>query len=224
MHERHLFRSLQIDCAGGYLDSPPKIRLSGDGIPKAARKAKPLMKNLPRDRCRKSPGEDFELCQTFKFPAERISAPGERIGFYWICPNSPAMKSPSGSGRPEVYAASVCGRIATGPEAGRRVAVGGDRVDPEGIDSSSGPRCAAVAGFSLHANVCISPRDRLRLERLCRYVARPPLSMDRFRLYRWTDWRHCRMGDSDTGLRLPGAMGQLTPSSSRCSFWKNSLR
>src|SRR5213594_4056272 len=100
MHERHLFRSLQIDCAGGSLDSPPKIRLSGDGIPKAARKAKPLMKNLPRDRCRKSPGEDFELCQTFKFPAERISAPGERIGFYWICPNSPAMKSPSGSGRP----------------------------------------------------------------------------------------------------------------------------
>src|SRR5207249_4270662 len=69
MHERHLFRSLQIDCAGGSLDSPPKIRLSGDGIPKATRKAKPLMKNLPRDRCRKSPGDDFELCQTFKFPA-----------------------------------------------------------------------------------------------------------------------------------------------------------
>ena len=70
-------------------------------------------------------------------------------------------------------------------------------VDPEGIDSSSGPRCAAVAGFSLHANVCISPRDRLRLERLCRYVARPPLSMDRLealpdaRLRYWfkTPWR-----------------------------------
>src|SRR5436309_8914408 len=33
----------------------------------------------------------------------------------------------------EVYAASVCGRLATGPETGHRVAVGGDRVDPEGI-------------------------------------------------------------------------------------------
>src|SRR5439155_8126189 len=48
----------------------------------------------------------------------------------------------------EVYAASICGRIATGPDTGRRVAVGGDRIDPEAIDSSAGPRCAAVAGFS----------------------------------------------------------------------------
>jgi hypothetical protein len=56
-----LFRSLQIDCAGGYLDSRPKIRLAGDGIPKAAGRAKQLMKNLPRDGCRKSPGEDFDF-------------------------------------------------------------------------------------------------------------------------------------------------------------------
>jgi hypothetical protein len=97
----------------------------------------------------------------------------------------------------EVYAASVCGRVATGPKAGRRVAVGGDHVDPEGIDSSAGPRCAAVAGFSLHANVAISFRDRARLERLFRYAARPPLSMDRLealsdgRLRYWlkTAWR-----------------------------------
>jgi len=97
----------------------------------------------------------------------------------------------------EVYAASVCGRLATGPETGHRVAVGGDRVDPEGIDSSSGPRCAAVAGFSLHANVSIAAPDRLRLERLFRYAARPPLSMDRLealpdgKLRYWfkTPWR-----------------------------------
>src|SRR2546426_6861046 len=79
----------------------------------------------------------------------------------------------------EVYAASVSGRIATGPEAGRRVAVGRDRVDPESIDSSASPRCAAVAGFSLHGNVAIHAEDRSRLERLFRYAARPPLSMDR---------------------------------------------
>ena len=66
----------------------------------------------------------------------------------------------------EVYAASVSGRIATGPEAGRRVAVGGDCVDPEGIDSSASPRCAAVAGFSLHGNVAIHAEDRSRLEDL----------------------------------------------------------
>ncbi len=98
----------------------------------------------------------------------------------------------------EVYAASVSGRIATGPEAGRRVAVGGDCVDPEGIDSSASPRCAAVAGFSLHGNVAIHAEDRSRLERLFRYAARPPLSMDRLealpdgRLRYWfkTAWRN----------------------------------
>jgi len=97
----------------------------------------------------------------------------------------------------EVYAASVCGRIATASEAGRRIAVGGDRVDPEGIDSCASSRCAAVAGFSMHANVAIASRDRLRLERLFRYAARPPLSMDRLealpdgRLRYWfkTPWR-----------------------------------
>ena len=35
----------------------------GDGIPKAAGSAKPLMKNLPRAGCRKSPGEDFDFLQ-----------------------------------------------------------------------------------------------------------------------------------------------------------------
>ena len=98
----------------------------------------------------------------------------------------------------EVYAASVSGRIATGPEAGRRVAVGGDRVDPEGIDSSASPRCAAVAGFSLHGNVSIGARDCDRLERLFRYAARPPVSIDRLealpdgRLRYWfkTAWRN----------------------------------
>ena len=55
------FGALQIDCSGGYLDSRPKIRLAGDGSPKAAGRAKQLMKNLPRDGCRKSRGEDFDL-------------------------------------------------------------------------------------------------------------------------------------------------------------------
>src|SRR5881296_4108561 len=77
----------------------------------------------------------------------------------------------------DVYAASLSGRIATGPEAGRRVAVGRDRVDPESIDSSASPRCAAVAGFSLHGNVAIHAEDRSRLERLFRYAARPPASV-----------------------------------------------
>ena len=34
-------------------------------------------------------------------------------------------------------------------------------------------------GFSLHANVDVPAHDRLRLERLCRYVARPAVALER---------------------------------------------
>jgi hypothetical protein len=79
----------------------------------------------------------------------------------------------------DVYAASVCSRFATGANAGRRITVGGDRVDPEGISSETSPRCANVSGFSLHANVVIPAGDAMRLERLCRYATRLPLAIDR---------------------------------------------
>src|SRR6058998_54779 len=36
-----------------------------------------------------------------------------------------------------------------------------------------------VSGFSVHANVCIEARDRIRLERLIRYAARPAVSTER---------------------------------------------
>jgi Putative transposase len=40
-------------------------------------------------------------------------------------------------------------------------------------------RCAAAGFFNLHAAVRIAPHDVDALERLCRYVQRPPLSHDR---------------------------------------------
>lgn len=83
-------------------------------------------------------------------------------------------------------AASIRSRIATGPEAGdpwRRL---GDRVEPVDEDeagvelrASVPPRCVRQGGMSLHADVAVPARDRQRLERLCRYVARPPLALGR---------------------------------------------
>ena len=78
-----------------------------------------------------------------------------------------------------VLAASVTGRTATGPQAGRRVKTGGDRVDPEEIESLSSERCVRFQGFSLHANVAIPRPDRARLERLIGYMARPPIATER---------------------------------------------
>ena len=79
----------------------------------------------------------------------------------------------------EIASASIQGRSATGPRAGRRLQRWGDRVDLEALESGSSRLCAQVAGLSLHAGVAVPARDRARLERLCRYVARPPLATGR---------------------------------------------
>jgi hypothetical protein len=75
--------------------------------------------------------------------------------------------------------ASALGRTATGPDAGRPLRRLGDRIDVTAPAEFTGPRCAALAGITLHADVCVPARDRRRLERLCRYAARPPLSTER---------------------------------------------
>ncbi len=85
-------------------------------------------------------------------------------------------------------AASIGSRIATGPEAGSPWRRLGDRVDPDsdeqdedGVEPGARipPRCVRHGGMSLHADVSVPARDRRRLERLCRYVARPPLALER---------------------------------------------
>ncbi len=55
----------------------------------------------------------------------------------------------------------------------------GDLVDPEEAAFVTGPRCTMIDGVSLHANVAVPARDRRRLEKLCRYIARPPVSTER---------------------------------------------
>ena len=78
--------------------------------------------------------------------------------------------------------ASLRTRIATGPEAGQRWRRLGDRVEPSTCSSTEAEGQAAVARhgeMSLHAAVAVPANDRRRLERLCRYVARPPIAHDR---------------------------------------------
>ena len=82
----------------------------------------------------------------------------------------------------ELYGASVSGRIACGPRAGRGIVKAGAAVELEDLAVPSGPRCASICGFSLHANVCIPSDDRMRLERLLRYAGRPPVATERLSL------------------------------------------
>ena len=46
------------------------------------------------------------------------------------------------------------------------------------------PRAGNVAGFSLHAGVTARAHERAKLERLCRYIARPAVSTQRLSLTR----------------------------------------
>jgi hypothetical protein len=78
-----------------------------------------------------------------------------------------------------LVARSVGRRISVGSNTGRRVVRVGDWVDPESLDAFESPRAAMVSGFSVHANIAVEARDRMRLERLLRYAARPAVSTDR---------------------------------------------
>ncbi len=78
----------------------------------------------------------------------------------------------------ELYAASVQGRVAIGEESGERVERIGRRRDARPL-FLPGELCCDLDGFSLHAKVEIEGHDRDAIERLCRYLARPPIATER---------------------------------------------
>jgi hypothetical protein len=77
-----------------------------------------------------------------------------------------------------------------GPRAGQKLftlqtvppRLQGPEGDPNGA--------ARAGGFSLHAGVDIAPHEREKLERLCRYVSRPPVAVDRMVLTASGQVRH----------------------------------
>lgn len=77
-----------------------------------------------------------------------------------------------------ILSSSVQNRIALGEREGLRVRkIGGEYSIGNAYRVS--PRCALSDGFSLHADVQIKRKDRQKLERLCRYAARPPIALER---------------------------------------------
>ncbi len=126
------------------------------------------------------PPDDAEVARVVGRVARRIARLLERRG---LGPDSdPLEADPLAEEQPllaQLYGASVAGRVATGRRAGQRVLRIGDCIDPEDLPEREGERCASASGVSLHANVAVPARDRSRLERLCRYVARPPVATER---------------------------------------------
>ena len=126
-------------------------------------------------------------------PGDAATGPADRL----------AEESPVLAG---IVGASVQGRVALGWRAGARVRRLGDARDTAAV-MSRGPRQAHLDGFDLHANVWVSANDWAGLERLCRYVLRPPFAQERLRL----------RSDGRVALELKTAGSWC---SSRWSFWR----
>jgi Putative transposase/Transposase zinc-binding domain len=103
-------------------------------------------------------------------------------------------------------AASVQQRLACGERAGQHVRRIGSGFGAEGeAPRLTGPCCASVQGFSLHANTQIPAHRRDQLEHLIRYTARGAVSLERLQedtngdlVYTFTHpW-----SDGTTGIRL----------------------
>jgi hypothetical protein len=77
---------------------------------------------------------------------------------------------------------SITYRIAVGPRAGQKLSTL-QTVPPRLLGLEAEPNGAARAGgLSLHAGVDIASHQREKLERLCRYVSRPPVASERLAL------------------------------------------
>jgi hypothetical protein len=74
---------------------------------------------------------------------------------------------------------SITYRIATGPREGQKVFT--LQTQPAEPDRPR-PQVAESSGFSLHAGIAATAWQRDKLERLARYVSRPPVATDRLAL------------------------------------------
>ena len=91
----------------------------------------------------------------------------------------------SGGALDDLIGHSITYRIAMGPRAGQKL------FTLQTLPASAMPQAeqqgdhrgaAQAGGFSLHAGIDIEPGQRQKLERLCRYVSRPPVAVDRMAL------------------------------------------
>ena len=74
---------------------------------------------------------------------------------------------------------SITYRIAVGTQQGRKVLTLKTLPSRDELDDSTGQALAKAGGFSLHAGVSAKAYQRDKVERLCRYIARPAVSTHR---------------------------------------------
>lgn len=92
----------------------------------------------------------------------------------------------AGDGEPgpldDLIGHSITYRIAVGPRAGQKLFTLQTLPSSEPERQGDHRSAAEAGGFSLHAALDIQPHQRAKLERLCRYVSRPPIAEERLAL------------------------------------------
>ena len=163
-----------IQRFGDALNANPHLHcLVLDGVYAADENGRPEFHQLPAP-------ENEDVLRLTTLVAERVESLLKRRGLDAEAEVQEADPlSNDDPGMASLLANSVRRKIAVGSNTGRGVVRLGDQIDGDHLDPFESPRCAMVSGFSVHANVAIEARDRLRLERLCRYAARPAVATER---------------------------------------------
>jgi Putative transposase/Transposase zinc-binding domain len=160
------------------------------------------------------PGEpptDTDIADVVQKISRRVIRTLRRLGYLEADMEPPVATGydPLRDTAPELartLAASVQQRIACGERAGQHVRRIGSGFGAEGeAPRHTGPHCASVNGFSLHANTAVPAHRRDQLEQLIRYTARGAVSLERLQegangdlVYTFTHpW-----SDGTTGIRL----------------------
>lgn len=123
------------------------------------------------------PPTDEEIRALVQVIAKRVVRALKKEGHF---AEGEAVADGEEDGLSQLQAASIRNRVAMGKRRGQWIRrLGALRVsDPPEL---TGPLCANVAQFSLHANVYCAPNQRDKLEKLCRYVARPAVAEGRLK-------------------------------------------
>src|SRR5499427_1151741 len=157
------------------------------------------------------PPSDADVAAVAQKISRRVIRTLRHLGYLEAGGDAPMATGydPLGDDAPELartLAASVQQRIAFGERAGQHVRRIGSGFGTEGeAPKLTGPHCASVHGFSLHANTAIPAHRRDQLEQLIRYTARGAVSLERLTqdtngdlVYIFTHpW-----SDGTTGIRL----------------------
>jgi hypothetical protein len=128
------------------------------------------------------PPTKAELDQLLKTLTSRIGRHLERRG--WLTRDAESSHlnlDREGTTMDSLLGHSITYRIALGPRAGQK-AFTLQSLPSALLSEPAKPFLASADGFSLHAGVSAGADDRKKVERLCRYIARPPVATGRLSL------------------------------------------